>query len=396
MRILFLCHYFPPEVNAPASRTYEHCVRWVEAGHEVTVVTCNPNCPDGVLFPGYKNRWRRQTETIEGIRVIRVWSLLAPNAGTIKRILNFVSYMCAAVWTCLWMRRPNVVVATSPQFFCGWAGVFVSRLRRTPLVLEIRDIWPETIEAVGAIKSSFLLRLLERLEKWMYRAAHHVVPVGNGYRENIQRKVDISDHCTVITNGVDLSTFTRGNADESIDKDWNLAGQFTCFYVGTIGLCHGLEVVNQAAKILQDRGREDISFCIVGDGAVRAQLQQEADDLGVDKLVNFVGRVTRERVPSILQRADASLVHLRKAELFSTVIPSKIFEIMAMGCPIIMGVEGESRDIVCKAQAAILMDPESAPRWPTRSKNSPTIRTYVKNSRQTEVLLLLKNMIVVD
>src|SRR6056297_3544911 len=152
MKILFLSHYFPPEVNAPATRTYEHCRRWVEAGHEVTVLTCVPNCPDGVAFGGYQNRWRRQVETIDGIRVIRIWTFLAPNAGTLRRIANYASYQVSAMWASLRVRRPDLVLATSPQFFCGWAGVWVARFKRAPLVLEIRDIWPESIAAVGAME----------------------------------------------------------------------------------------------------------------------------------------------------------------------------------------------------------------------------------------------------
>jgi glycosyltransferase involved in cell wall biosynthesis len=268
--------------------------------------------------------------------------------------------MMAAIWTCFWMKRPNVVVATSPQFFCGWAGVFVSFFRRAPLVLEIRDIWPETIEAVGALSNRRLLRLLERMEKWMYRSADHIVPVGNGYRDNIQQKVDIADHSTVITNGVDLEAFQNINPDPTLDDRYNLRDRFVCFYIGTIGLCHGLQVVNRAAKILQDRGRDDICFCIVGDGADRANLEQQTRDFQLEDMVTYTGRVTKQEVQPLLVRADASLIHLRKADLFTTVIPSKIFETMAVGCPMIMGVEGESRDIVNQAQAAVEMEPESA------------------------------------
>lgn len=360
MRILFLSHYFPPEVNAPAVRTHEHCKRWVAAGHEVTVVTCNPNCPDGVLFSGYSNRFRRQTEEIDGIQVKRVWTYLAPNAGTLRRIINFVSYMLSATWVSLWLKRPDVIVATSPQFFCGWAGVLVSKLRRRPLVLEIRDIWPESIEAVGALSNRRLLRLLELLEKWMYRAADHVIPVGQGYRENIQEKVDVSGRCTVITNGVDVQDFQHVDADETFQQQWQLEGKFVCCYIGTIGMAHGLQVVNLAAQILKDQGRDDIRFCIVGDGAMRETLEQEAKQLGVEEQVAYTGRLSRENVPAVLQRADACLVHLRKTDLFTTVIPSKIFETMAMGCPIIMGVEGESRDIVARANAGIMIEPDSA------------------------------------
>ena len=155
MRILFLSHYYPPEVNAPATRTHAHARRWVRAGHEVTVITCNPNCPTGVLFEGYANRLRPQRETIDGVNVVRVWSFLAPNAGMSRRIANYVSFMLSSVWTGLWEPRPDVVVATSPQFFNGWAGVLLKWLRRRPLVLEIRDIWPESIEAVGAMSGGW-------------------------------------------------------------------------------------------------------------------------------------------------------------------------------------------------------------------------------------------------
>jgi colanic acid biosynthesis glycosyl transferase WcaI len=193
VRILFLTHYFPPEVNAPATRTFEHCVRWARAGHDVTVVTCAPNCPGGVVYPGFRNAWRPQVEWVEGVRVVRVWTYLAPNAGTVRRILNYLSYMASAVLASLRLPRPDVVIATSPQFFCGWAGVLVARMKRRPLVLEIRDIWPESIRAVGAIRRRPLLRLLEKLERRMYLAADHVVTVGQGYRERILQRADVAD-----------------------------------------------------------------------------------------------------------------------------------------------------------------------------------------------------------
>ena len=200
MKILFFCHYFPPEVNAPASRTYEHAVRWVKAGHDVTVVTCAPNCPDGVVFAGYRNKLRSQTEMIDGIRVVRVWTWIAPNKGMVFRILNYISYMLSAVWSALWLPRPDVVVSTSPQFFCGWAGVWYHWLKRVPFVLEIRDIWPESIAAVGAMKKGLVTRFLEWLERRMYLAADRIVTVGHGYKEQIAAKVPVADRISVVMN----------------------------------------------------------------------------------------------------------------------------------------------------------------------------------------------------
>jgi glycosyltransferase involved in cell wall biosynthesis len=360
VRILVLSHYYPPEVNAPAQRTYEHCVRWAKAGHDVTVITCAPNCPGGVVFAGFKNRFRRQVEQSDGVRVIRVWTYLAPNAGTVRRVVNFLSYLVSAVLATLRLPRPDVVVATSPQFFCGWAGVIVSRLKRAPFVLEIRDIWPESIETVGAIRNRPLLRCLEWLERRMYLAARHIVTVGEGYRAKILAKADVHDRISVITNGVDLRFFVPAQPDPRFLHMWDLEGKFVCSYVGTIGMAHGLNVVLEAARILQAKGRRDIAFCLVGDGALRKQLEQQSARDNLRGLVVFTGMQPKEEIPAILASSDACLIHLRKSDLFTTVMPSKIFETMAMARPIIMGVCGEARDIVMDAGAGIAMEPDSA------------------------------------
>ncbi|MBC7351307.1 MAG: glycosyltransferase family 4 protein [Thermogutta sp.] len=360
MHILFLTHYFPPEVNAPASRTYEHAVRWVRAGHRVTVITCNPNCPTGILFPGYKNRLRPQRELIDGIEVIRVWTYLAPNAGTVRRIINYLSYMLTSVLAGLWIKSPDVIVATSPQFFCGWAGVILSRLRRRPFVLEIRDIWPESIETVGAIRFRPILRFLQFLERVMYRSADHIVAVGEGYRRKILEKVNIPERISVVMNGVDLERFRPQPADEELRRQWNGDGKFVCAYVGTIGMAHGLDVVLEAAEKLRASGRDDVVFWLVGEGARKEELELEARRRGLEGRVVFTGRLPKEEMPRVIASADACLVHLRKTELFETVIPSKIFEMMAMGKPIIMGVRGEALRIVEEAGAGVAMEPESA------------------------------------
>lgn len=360
MNILFLSHYFPPEVNAPATRTFEHCVRWARAGHAVTVVTCEPNCPSGVVYEGYRNHWRPQVEMVEGVRVVRVWTYLAANAGTVRRIANYLSFLFSAVLASFGLRRPDVVIATSPQFFCGWAGVLVSWLKRVPFVLEIRDIWPESIETVGAIRNRPLLRLLEWLERRMYRAADHIVAVGEGYRDKILEKVPMGDRISVITNGVDLGFFVPGEPNPRFLRSWNLEGKFVCSYIGTLGMAHGLEVVVDAARRLKSKGRRDICFCLVGDGAARKRLEDHVREAHVEDWVVFTGRQPKEEVPPILASSGACLIHLRKCELFGTVLPSKIFETMAMGRPIIMGVEGPARQIVMEAGAGVAMEPDSA------------------------------------
>jgi hypothetical protein len=360
MRILFLSHYFPPEVNAPASRTFDHCLRWARAGHDVTVVTCAPNCPSGVVYPGYTNRLSRQVEHVQGVRVVRVWTCLAPNAGAGRRIVNFLSYLVSAVIACFRLPRPDVVVATSPQFFCGWAGVIVARLKRVPLILEIRDIWPESIKAVGAMRSRPLLRILEFLERWMYRAATEIVTVGEGYRAKIPEKADVADRISVIMNGVDLANYAPREPDARWLRRWGLEGKFVCSYIGTLGMAHGLDVVVEAAKTLRHKGRDDIRFCLVGEGAMRKQLAERIAREGVGEMVVLTGQLPKDMVPVVLASSHACLIHLKKCQLFETVVPSKIFEAMAMGRPMIMGVRGPARDIVMESGAGLEMEPDSA------------------------------------
>ena len=356
MHILFFSHYFPPEVNAPATRTYEHCRRWVEAGHRVTVVTCAPNCPDGVVYDGYRNRLA-QREAVDGIEVLRVWTYVAANKGFLRRIANYVSYMIAASVAALFVARPDVIVATTPQFFCGWAGAIASFVRWAPFVLEVRDLWPDSIAAVGAIRSRALLWLLGVLERWLYRLARRIVTVGDGYRASLVGKGVRAEKIAVIMNGVSSEWLaTRPRAD-GLARRLGLDGKFVCSYVGTVGMAHALEVVLDAAERLRDR--EDIAFLIVGDGARREALEEERDRRGLTN-VAFAGRQPHALIPDYLTITDASLIHLRRTELFRTVVPSKMFEAMAMGRPIILGVEGDAAAILSRARAGIPVPPEDA------------------------------------
>lgn len=355
MRILFLCHYFPPEVNAPASRTYENAVRWVRAGHEVTVITCAPNAPRGELYPGFKNRLR-SVERMDGIKVVRVWSFIAANKGTWRRILNFLTYMASACIASQFEKRPDVMVATSPQFFCGWAGVVIRRLRGWRFVLEVRDIWPESITTVGAMRRGAAIRFLEWMEKRMYAAADAIVAVGRGYRDNLIGKGVNPGKVDVIYNGVDMETFTPRAPDAAFLRRFGLEGRRVCGYIGTVGMAHGMEIFLEAAERTRDR---PWAWLIVGDGARLDDLRAKASARGLANLV-FTGRLPKEDMPAAWSVLDACLIHLRKSELFETVIPSKMFEAMGMEIPILMGVRGEAAELVAEAGAGIPIEPEDA------------------------------------
>lgn len=357
MRILFFTHYFHPEGNAPATRVRELTRRWVRDGHAVTVVTCAPNVPDGVVYQGYENRWL-QREQVDGVEVIRVWTWLAANAGTARRIANFVSYMLTAALAGLRTQRPDVVIATSPQFFAGWAGVLVSKLRRLPFVLEVRDLWPESIVAVGAMAESRLIRFLEWLERRMYAAADLVVTVGEGYRRKLAERGVPARRLHIIPNGVDRAAFRPDVDGADVRAEYGLGDAYVCSYIGTIGMGSGLDVALRAARLLRDRGRDDVRFLLVGDGAVRAELEAQAKAEGLDAIC-FTGRQPKARMPEFLAASDVCLVHLIRTELFQTVLPSKIFEASATARPILLGVEGFAADLVRDADAGVCFEPEN-------------------------------------
>jgi len=355
MRILFLSHYFPPEVNAPATRTYEHCKEWVKQGHDVTVISCVPHHPMGKAYPGYKNKFY-QVEDKDGIRAIKVWTYITANEGFVKRTWNYVFYMKMAIWIAPFIGKADVVISTSPQFFNGLAGYFVSRIKRTPWILEIRDLWPESILAVGAITNKRIIRFLEYLEMFAYRKADRIVVVTDAFKTYMVDKGIDEQKIEVITNGVDLDRYKPEEKNQSLAEELGVADKFVASYVGTHGMAHNLDTILEAAQQCDDPG---IVFLMVGDGAERERLLRMKEEMGLNNVV-MVQQLPKEKMPALWSITDASLVLLKRSDLFKSVIPSKIFESMAMQCPIVLGVEGEVKSIIERAESGICIEPESA------------------------------------
>jgi len=359
MHILFLTDNFPPEVNAPASRTFEHCRAWVRDGQQVTVITGAPNFPKGRVFDGYRNRlW--QSETMAGIRVIRVWTYISANEGFAKRILDYLSFMISATLASLFVRRPDIVIGTSPQFFTACAAWAVATFKRKPFIFELRDLWPESIKAVGAMKDSAAIRFLERVEMFLYRRAARIVTVTHAFKETLARRGIDCSKIDVVTNGVDLTYFSPQAKDPALLAQLSLEGKFVAGYIGTHGLAHALDTLLDAADLLRRTpGGESIRLLLLGDGAHKSALVMRSKALALDNVI-FLDSVTKTEVARYWSVLDVAVIHLRNTELFTTVIPSKLFECMGMGIPVLHGVKGESADIVRREQVGKVFEPENA------------------------------------
>jgi colanic acid biosynthesis glycosyl transferase WcaI len=350
VRILFLTENYPPETNAAASRVHERAVFWQRWGHHVTVLTTAPNFPQGRLFDGYRNRWW-QRETLDGIEIIRVKTFITANQGVVLRTLDFLSFMVSAFVAGLFLRRPDVVVATSPQFFTAIGGWAIAALRRLPFVFELGDLWPRSIVAVGALRAGRIVDLLERIELFLYRRATTVVALTYAFKHDLVARGIPVGKIVVIRNGVDLARYRPRARDLERAKSLGVAGKFVVGYIGTHGLAHDLGNVLAAAERLS--AERAVAFLLVGAGADRERLIAEAQRRALANVV-FVPMQPKDAMASIWSICDIALVHLKNAPAFSEVIPSKIFEAMAMGLPILLvSPDGEASQILAEDGAGL-------------------------------------------
>lgn len=355
MNITYVCHYFVPEPAAPAARVHEFARAWVRAGHAVDVLTAFPNHPLGRIPPAYNHKaWA--TESLDGIRVLRCWLYAVPNRGVGRRGLDHLSFMLTSVLFGLpRIQRTDVVIASSPTLFSALSAWFIARVRRVPFVLEVRDLWPEAIVDLGLMRrGSVTVKLLEGLANFLYRQAARVVVVTQAFADRLAGQGIPRAKLAVIPNGADTRFFSPTAASNTYQarQTLGLNGQFVVTYVGSHGLSHGLDVVLDAAA-----AQPDVTFLLVGDGADRDRLVAERDRR---HLANVIMRpsVPKHEVPALYAAADACLVPLRDVPLFETFVPSKLFEVLAAGRPVIGAVRGEARQILARSGGALLVEPQ--------------------------------------
>ncbi len=354
MRILFLTDNFPPEVNAPATRTFEHCQEWVKAGAEVTIITGEPNFPQGKVYAGYKNHFYKK-ETIDGIKVIRVWTYIVPNKGILKRTLDFISFSITSFFAGLF-QKADIIIATSPQFFTALSARTLHFWKHTPWIMEVRDLWPESIKTVGAIKQGKIIRYWEWQEERCYNSAKKIVVVTDTFKKKLIERGFPENKIEVIKNGVNIELFKPIRKDQELLDKLGLRDKKIIGYIGTHGMAHKLDFILRCAKDMESQN--DFHFLFLGDGGKKEDLLKLKEKLKCTN-VTMLPLVSKKEVKRYISILDICLINLRKDPLFTSVIPSKIFENAAMAIPILMGVEGEAQEIVESYGAGLCFEPEN-------------------------------------
>lgn len=354
MHITLVTHYFPPEVNAPAQRAMEHARCWVDAGYEVTIVTAIPSHPYGRPYNGYVNKTIE--ETIDGIRVLRLRTLLGSNSGTFGRIKNYLSFAFAIRLNISKIGSTDVVISTSPQFFCGLAGYFVKRSLAVPWILEIRDIWPDSIIAVGAARPSLATKAVSKLAKWAYSNADAIVSVSPGFNDHFLNYGVPQSKITLIPNGIQTDLKPVPCEVSDFPDLARFKGLTIAAFIGTVGMAHGLRSILDAAKLLEKDS--DIGILIVGSGAESEHLKLVIKENNHSNAI-IMDQLSREQILKLWSLVSISIVHLKKNPVFESVIPTKLLEAMAMEKSIVLGVEGTAADILNSANAGIAVEPEN-------------------------------------
>jgi glycosyltransferase involved in cell wall biosynthesis len=345
-------------MGAPAARADELSRHWARTGHEVTVLTGFPNHPTGEVPMEWRSRSRRlvHKEILDGVRVVRTWLWALPNRAAHERIRNYASFWLSASLTGLTLPRPDVVIGTSPQLLVALAGWWIAWWKRVPFVFEVRDLWPESLVAVGAgAEGSALHRVLGAIAGFLYRRSHHIVVVTPAFKDYLILHWKVpAQKISVVENGVEIDLFKTCPPRIVPGTE----GRFVICYIGTMGMAHGLEVLIAAAEQLRTSFPKAM-FLMIGEGAEKERIVALAAERGLTN-IRFLDQQPREQIPAYIAGSDICLVMLKRTELFKTVIPTKLLEYMACEKPVIVAVDGQARQIVEEAAAGIFVEPDDS------------------------------------
>ena len=355
LRIAFLSHYFPPEIGAPQTRMFELARQLFTAGDSVTVVTAFPNYPTGVVHAGYRGRLAME-ESMDGVRVLRRWVYATPNKGFLKRIVNHFSFVFSSLTALRAVGPTDVIFVQSPPLPIGLAAIAFSAIKRAPFVFNVSDIWPESAIQLGVLHNPVAIWLAERLESLIYRRACRITVPTPGMVERLVARGVPREKVVLLTNGVDTHVYAPQRPDARLADELGLNGHKMFLYAGTHGMSQGLDVILEAAKRTHD---DDIVYVLAGEGADKEHLVEKVQAEHIDN-VHFLPNQPRETVRRLLNLAYAAIVTLRPLDLFRDAVPSKMYESMAIGRPVVASLQGEAAKIVDEAECGIVTEPGDA------------------------------------
>ena len=355
MRILFLQQWFEPE---PTFKGMAFAKQLVKQGHEVEVLTGFPNYPEGKLYPGYSLRWRRR-ETVDGISIIRV--PLSPNHDSSpgRRVLNYVSFaVAAAILGPFLVKKADVVYAYHPPGTVGLPAMALKILRRMPFVLDINDLWPDSLPATGMLTNRTLLHCVGLWCKLMYRSADRIV-IGSPGMKNLLRERGVpEDKVSLIHNWVDEDKVALAEQDRSDGREPQMEGHFNIVFAGNMGPAQSLDAVLEAASLVGG-SVPTAQFVFIGGGIDVERLRRKAEEMRLGNVL-FLPRRPMSQIGSVLSAASILIVHLRDDPLFEVTLPSKTQAYLAAGRPILMAVRGDAAQLLETAGGGISCMPEDA------------------------------------
>ena len=382
MKLLILTQYFPPEIGAAPTRLDAMARELTRMGHKVEIVTGMPNYPQGRIFTGYRgNLYRRELR--DGITIHRVW--LYPTVGSgLGRVLNYLSFSLFALFGLFRAEKPDYLFVESPPPTLSCPAYLYSLFRGTPFILNVADLWPDSLVDMGLLHEGMSLNLLSWLERWSYSKAAFVNAVTEGVRDSLLHKKGVPlEKVLFLPNGVDTERHRPRPPDAGLKNSLGLAGKKIILYSGTLGRAHGLEHVLEAAKILE--AEHDIHFLFLGDGSERPALERQQREMGL-RNVSFHDAVPVEQLAPFQSIADSGLVSLRNLPIFEGARPSKMFPLLAAGKPLIFCGSGEGAILVRRANAGIVIPPENpqalAAAVPQLLRNSVLVEELGANGRR--------------
>jgi len=360
LRIAYLVQQFPPEVGAGPARVTELGAEWRRAGAQVTVITGMPNRPAGVIHPDYRGRAFVEEEW-EGLRVLRSWLYASPRHGVARTLLNNASFMVSSFLHALRRAGPqDVLIASSPPWFPHVTGVALQALRGVPLVLEVRDLWPDYLIGMGVVRGRLAQRVLLGTERALFRRAREVVVVTESFRRRMESKGVPPARVTVVSNGVDPSRYFPAIEPPPVPALARGPGEFLVGYLGNFGSSQALEQVVDAARLLEAQGERRVRMVLAGEGTTGAAVRAHAAGLGLERLV-ILPPIPKEATRAFYNACDACLVPLAPVPVLQETVPSKLFEVMACERPVLASLGGEGERIVRDSGAGIVMPPGDAP-----------------------------------